>query len=110
MAEFVSTYGLFAAYILVGIALVAAIVLPIIQSFSDPKSLLGSVVGLVIIGVIFFIGFSIASDEVTNVYMNNKVTEGTTSQIIGGAIITMYIMVILAIVGIVITEVTKVFK
>ncbi|MEO0331541.1 MAG: hypothetical protein AAF223_07630 [Bacteroidota bacterium] len=110
MAEFVSTYGLIAAYALVGVALVAAIVLPIIQSISDPKSLLGTVVGLVIIAVIFFIGFSMASDEVTNVYMNNKVTEGTTSKMIGGAIMTMYIMVIIALVGIVITEVTKVFK
>jgi len=110
MAEFVSTYGLFAAYILVGLALLAAIVLPVIQSFSDPKSLLGTVVGLVIIAVIFFVGFSIATDEVTNIYINNNVTEGTTSKMIGGAIITMYILVILAIVGIVITEVTKVFK
>lgn len=110
MAEFVSTYGLIAAYALVGIALLAAIVLPLIQAIGDPKSMLGTVVGIVIIAVIFFIGFSIATDEVTNVYINNKVTEGTTSKMIGGAIITMYILVILAIVGIVITEVTKVFK
>ena len=110
MAEIVSTYGLYAAYILVGIALIAAIVLPIIQSISDPKSLLGTVVGVVIIAVLFFIGFSIATDEVTNVYINNNVTEPTTSKMIGGAIITMYILIILAIVGIVITEVTKVFK
>ncbi|MEM9672234.1 MAG: hypothetical protein ACFB15_01270 [Cyclobacteriaceae bacterium] len=110
MAEFVSTYGLIAAYALVGIALLAAVVLPLIQSISDPKSMLGTVVGIVIIAVIFFVGFSIATDEVTNVYVNNNVTEGTTSKMIGGAIITMYILVILAIVGIVITEVTKVFK
>ena len=110
MAEFVSTYGLYAAYILVGIALVAAIVLPIIQSISDPKSLLGTVVGVVIIAVIFFVGYSISSDEVTNVYVNNNVTEPTTSKMIGGAIVTMYIMVVIALVGIVITEVTKVFK
>lgn len=110
MAEFVSTYGLYAAYILVGIALIAAIVLPVIQSISDPKSMLGTVVGIVIIAVIFFIGYSISSNEITNVYINNNVTEPTTSKMIGGAIVTMYILVILALVGIVITEVTKVFK
>jgi hypothetical protein len=110
MAEIVSTYGLYAAYILVGIALIAAIILPIINSINDPKSLLGTVVGLVIIAVLFFIGFSIATDEVTNVYINNNVTEATTSKMIGGAIITMYILILLALVGIVVTEVTKVFK
>lgn len=109
MAEFVSTYGLYAAYILVGLALVLAFVLPLISAFSNPKSLLATVGGIVLIAVLFFIGWSISGDEVTTVYTKFDVTE-SSSKLIGGALITMYILIILALVSIAFTEITKIFK
>lgn len=110
MDQFVSTYGLYAAYILIGIALLAAIVLPLIQSFSNPRALLGALVGVVAIAILFFIGYSIAGSEVLPVYIRNNVTSEVTSKMIGGALITMYILILLALVSIVFTEISKIFN
>ena len=110
MDQFVSTYGLYAAYILIGIALVAAIVLPLIQSFSNPRALLGTLVGVVAIAILFFIGYTIAGNEVLPVYVKNNVTSEVTSKMVGGALITMYILILLALVSIVFTEISKIFN
>ena len=110
MDQFVSTYGLYAAYILLGIAILAAILMPLIQSFSNPRALLGALVGVVAIAILFFIGYSIAGNEVVPLYVKNNVTSAVTSKMIGGALITMYILILLALVSIVVTEITKIFN
>ena len=110
MDQFVSTYGLYAAYILIGVAILAAILMPLIQSFSNPRALLGALVGVVAIAVLFFIGYSIAGNEVVPLYIKNNVTSAVTSKMIGGALITMYILILLALVSIVVTEITKIFN
>ncbi|MDF9801223.1 CDP-diglyceride synthetase [Catalinimonas alkaloidigena] len=109
MEQFIASYGLYAAYILAGLALLLAIVLPLINAISNPKTLLGTVVGLVGIAIVFFIGYSLSTNEVTTVYTKFGITE-SSSKIVGGALITMYILVIIALVSIVFTEVTKIFK
>jgi hypothetical protein len=110
MDQFVSTYGLYAAYVLLGIAILAAILMPLIQSFSNPRALLGALVGVVAIAILFFIGYSIAGNEVVPLYVKNNVTSAVTSKVIGGALITMYILILLALVSIVVTEITKIFN
>lgn len=109
MEFFFSTYGLYAAYILTGLAILLTIILPLISAISNPRTLLGTVVGLVGIAIVFFIGYSLSSNEVTPVYTRFGITE-SSSKLIGGALITMYILVIVALVSIVFTEVTKIFK
>ncbi|WPP53193.1 hypothetical protein [Catalinimonas niigatensis] len=109
MEYFISTYGLYAAYILVGLALLLAIILPLISALSNPRSLLGTIVGLVGIAIIFFIGYSLSSNEVTTVYTRFGITE-SSSKLVGGALIATYILVIIALVGIVFSEVNKIFK
>lgn len=109
MDEFISTYGLYTAYILAGLALVLAIVLPLISALSNPKALLGTVVGLIGIAIVFFIGYSISGDEVTTVYTRFGITE-SSSKFIGGALITMYLLIGVALISIVFTEVNKIFK
>ncbi len=110
MDQFVSTYGLYAAYILLGIAILAAILMPLIQSFSNPRALLGALVGVVAIAILFFIGYSIAGNEVVPLYIKNNVTSAVTSKMIGGALITMYTLILLALASIVVTEITKIFN
>jgi formate hydrogenlyase subunit 4 len=109
MEFFISTYGLYAAYFLVGLAVVLAIILPLINSLSNPKALLGSLVGLVAILVVFFIGYSISSSDINAVYTKFGIDEGS-SKFIGGALITMYLMIGIALVSILVTEVNKIFK
>lgn len=95
--------GLFAAYILVILCTLAAIIIPLVQSFDDPQSLVKSGLGVLGLLVIFLIGYLVADGSAEGA------TE-TTSKMVGGGIITMYIMFLVAIVGIVYTEISKILK
>lgn len=101
--------ALYAAYILTIIAAVASVVLPLIQSLSDPASLAKSGVGLVALLVVFGIGYALSGNEVLPSYVEFGVDEGL-SKFIGGSLTMMYILTIGAIAGIVFTEVTKQLK
>ena len=101
--------GLYLSYGLVIVAVLAAIILPLINAFGDPKKLVKMGIGLGALVIVFFVAYTISSNEVTAVYMKNKVDEGA-SQLIGGALITMYAFFIVAFASIIFTEVAKLFK
>lgn len=101
--------GLYVSYGLIIIAAVAAIVLPLIGSLSHPKSLLKAGIGIVVLIVIFVIGWALSDSGVTAEYTTLGVGS-TTSKFVGGALIAMYILMVIAIIGIVITELNKAIK
>jgi hypothetical protein len=101
--------GLYVSYGLLLIAAIAAIILPLINSFSNPKSLVKSGIGIAVIVILFVIGYIIADSGVTTKYTTLGVGEGE-SKFVGGALLTMYMLFIIAIVGIVITELNKAIK
>lgn len=101
--------GLYLSYALVIFAILAAVILPLINSFGDPKKLVKMGVGLGALVIVFFVAYTISSSEVTAVYLRNNVDEGA-SQLIGGALITMYMFFVVAFVSIIFTEVAKLFK
>ncbi len=107
--EQVVNIGLIAAYVLIVVGAVGAIVLPLINSLSHPKSLIYTFIGVAVLGIVFLIGWGLSGAEVTPHYTRYGVQE-TSSKVIGGAIITMYILIISALVGIAFTEVSKIFK
>lgn len=100
---------LYIGYFLVAIAIIAAIVLPLIKSFSNPKSLLAVGGGIIALGVIFLIGWALADNEVMP-YFTPYGLDADGGKLIGGAIITMYILLGLALLSIVVTEVSKIFR
>jgi len=108
MEEIVSI-GLIISYVLVALAVLSAIVMPLISAFKNPRVLAFSLGGVGIILVIFLIGYAMAGDEVTAGYIKYGV-DSTISKIIGGALITMYIVGILAVVGILFTEFNKMLR
>lgn len=102
---------LYAGYLLIIIGAVLAIVMPLIQSLGDPKSLLKTVIGVVIIGALFGIAYSTAESEVATKYTLDPFNiTPIGAKMVGGVLITVYALFILAIVGIVITEITKIVK
>ncbi len=101
--------ALYAAYILTIIAAVAAVVLPLIQSLSDPSSLAKSGIGLVALLVVFGIGYGLSGSEVLPSYVEFGV-DASLSKFIGGSLTMMYILTLVAIVGIVFTELSKVIR
>jgi hypothetical protein len=100
--------GLYLSYILMVIAAIAAIVLPLIQSAGDPRSLMKSGLGLVAILVVFGIAYAISGNEVLPMYREFGVGEGG-SKLIGGGLITVYLLAIIALLAIVYTEVKGIF-
>lgn len=101
--------SIYAAYLLVIVAALAAIILPLINSLGDPKQLLKGLVGIGVMLVIFFAGYLLSGNEVTTVYLKNEVDAGA-SQLIGGALIAMYVFFIVSFASILVTEVLKLFK
>jgi hypothetical protein len=108
--EIISEYGLYASYILLAVAALAAIVLPLINALNNPKSLLKTLGGVVLLVVLFFIAFSISGSEVLPSYEKQGLHTAGASKFVGGTLITMYSLIIIALVAIVITEVKKAFK
>ena len=106
MESFFVNYAIPAAFILLAIAALAAIVLPLINSFSNPRALLRSAIGVIILIVVFMIGWSLTPAEANLQY---DVTEGA-SKIIGGALTTMYILFGIAILGIIGSEIYKIVQ
>jgi NADH:ubiquinone oxidoreductase subunit 6 (subunit J) len=102
---------LYVADVLVIVGVILAVVLPLIKSLDDPKSLLKSALAVVALAVLFFIAYSISDGEVTAKFAQApfNLTEGM-SKFVGGSLIMTYIMTLVALAGIVITEITKAIK
>jgi NADH:ubiquinone oxidoreductase subunit 6 (subunit J) len=101
--------GLYIAYILIFLCALAAVVLPLIQSAGDPKSLIKTGLGVVAILVVFAIAYVLSGNEVTDQYRQFGVGSGE-SKLIGGGIITVYLLFFIALAAIVYTEVTSLVK
>ncbi|MDG1276979.1 MAG: hypothetical protein P8O16_06830 [Algoriphagus sp.] len=102
---------LYGSYLLILIGAIVAVVMPLINSLDDPKSLLKTIVGIVGIVVLFFIAYSISSNEVLPKFEAdpfNLTPQG--SQVVGGMLITTYVLSLVAIGSILVTEVTKAIK
>jgi uncharacterized membrane protein len=55
---------LYVSYALVGLGAVVSILLPLLKSLDNPKSLMKTGLGIVAIVVLFFISYSISTNEV----------------------------------------------
>ena len=98
---------LYIGYFLVIFAVAAAVVLPLIKSMDQPQSLLKVGGGFVLLLVIFGIAYAL-SDSGMVARATDLTPQG--SKLIGAALITMYILLIAALLGIAVTEVTKYFR
>ncbi len=110
MDSFLIDAGLWISYILIGIATLATIVFPVIymvQHPQDAKKALMAIGGLI---VVFLIGYFIASDGAVMDTSNNVLAEGTVSQLSGAGIIMFYILGGVAVIALIYSEVSNLFK
>jgi len=75
----------------------------------NPRSALMSLISLVALGILFGIAYAVASGAIKPDYAQYGVAE-TESQLIGGMIYLTYFLMILAIIGILFSEVSKAIK
>jgi hypothetical protein len=106
MNETIINIGIFVTYALVAVAVVTTVffgIFHMIKNFGKAKTAL---VGVVILVAIFLITYAISTNEV---YPNFNVGP-TASQMIGGGITTTFVLVGLAVLAAVYSEVSKLFK
>ncbi len=102
---------LYVSYALVGLAAVVSILLPLIKSLDDPKSLMKTGLSIVGILVLFFICYSISSSEVLPKFEGAPFfLTPAMSQAVGGLLITTYVLTVVALSSIVITEISRSVK
>lgn len=101
--------GIYACYILLFIALVAAVVFPLFHIAQNPKALVKSGIGVAGLVVLFLISYSLSGSEVTVKYTTMGVAE-SGSKFIGAGLIMFYIILIITIVTMVYSEINKALK
>lgn len=102
-------FGLYAFYVLLAVAVLAAIVFPIINGFKSPKSLKGSLIGLGGLILLFAISFAVSGSEVSAKNLSLGVDE-TEMKLIGAGLVMFYIALFLAILGLIYSEISKAIK
>jgi hypothetical protein len=95
--------GLYAGYALVGLCALAAILIPLVQSFDDPKKLVKSGIGVAALVVVFLISYAMADDSAEG-------ATATASKMVGAGLFTTYVFFFGAIIGILYTEVSKILS
>ena len=102
---------LYATYLLAVVGTILSIVMPLLKSLDDPKGLMKSALGVFGLVALFFICYSLSGNEVLPKFEGApfNLTPGM-SQLIGGLLVMTYILTVVAIVSIVVTELTKAVK
>ena len=110
MEELLVNVGLWVSYVLFGVAVAAAIIMPFINALSHPESLIKIGIGLAVLIVVFVIGYFTAGNEVTDKYIDYNVETPGMSKFVGGMLGMMYILFIIAAIGVVFSEINKALK
>lgn len=99
------------SYLLIIVAVLLALVFGVIMSaMSNPKGMVRGLIAIVLLAVVFAIGYSIAGDEMKPFYQDFGVLTPGGSKMVGGGLMTFYILFAIAAVGIIFTEISKAFK
>ncbi|MCS7017529.1 MAG: hypothetical protein RMJ87_04995 [Cytophagales bacterium] len=101
--------ALYVMYVLLFVAIAAAVILPIIKSLNEPRTLIRSGIGVGILLALFFVCYLIADGTVLKNKAYEGITEGT-SKLIGASLLMLYIMLFGAAISVIYAEVSKFFK
>ncbi len=97
------------SYVLIGFAMVVAIVLPLIYTVTqDPKSLVKIAISLGVLVVVFFICYAFAEAKAVTTPDEDMSAEG--AKYIGGVLIMTYVMIAVAFIGVIFGEVSRSFR
>ena len=110
MEQIIVNVGIIVAYILIVIGVVSAVVFPLINAVSQPQLLVKSGIGIVAVLIVFGIGYALSDSGLTAKFIQSGVETEGLSKMIGGALTMVYLLMGVALVGIVYTEFSKAFK
>ncbi|HOX82003.1 MAG TPA: hypothetical protein PLS08_03165 [Chryseolinea sp.] len=102
-------FGFYVFYILLVVAVVGAIVFPIINAIKTPGSLGKSAIGVGALVVLFGISYALAGTYISVKALALGQTESTV-KFIGGGLIMFYLLLALSVVALVYAEISKALK
>lgn len=97
-------FGLYLTYFLLGVAILAAVIFPIIYLVKHPATAKRSLIGVGIMVVILLLAYLISPAT-----PQGNVSAGT-AKMVGGGLVALYILFIGAIVVAIYSEVSRLFK
>ena len=103
------SWGLYVGYIIFGIAVVATIVFPLINTIKNPGNVVKSGIGIGVLVVVFVVSYAMSDNQLSAIGKGLGETEGSVKWI-GAGLIMFYIALFAAIIGLVYSEISKVFK
>lgn len=97
-------------YVLLGATVLFAVIFPLITLASDFKKGIKVIISLVVLLGLFGLTYSLASDSIDGaVYEKLEITP-QVSKLVGAGILTTYILAIIAVLAVVVTSVSNLFK
>lgn len=109
LAIFSVDAGLYTAYALLAVAVVAAIVLPLMHAGNSPGALKKGLIFIAGMVVVFIISYALAGSELTADQVAKGITS-TTSKLVGAGLIMFYLAAIIAVIGLIYSEINKAIK
>lgn len=108
---FTNTFILY-AYILTGIAVVASLIFPVFQMITNPKNAKKSLLGVLALVVVVILAYVFSSAETLNFSGTDMEKFNVPSLLkkVDTGIITTYILVAVAIIAMIYSETSKLFK
>jgi hypothetical protein len=101
--------GLYTLYALLFIAIAAAIIFPLVNSFSNPAGLIRSAIGVGVILVLFGISYALSDSNLTRAALSAGLSESAV-KLVGAGLIMLYMVFVLAILALIYSEISKAFK
>lgn len=103
-------FGITLTYIMIGVCVVSILGFAIAKVFTHVSKVKNALIGIAILLIIFFIGYTIADgSDYVNYPASMHITEGK-SKMVGTGLTTFYALALLSVLSIVYVEVSKIFK
>jgi hypothetical protein len=101
--------GLYIFYVLLFVAVAAALVFPLINSFKAPADLIGTGIGIAVILVLFGVSYGLSDSQVSRAAIAMGLSESSV-KLISAGLIMFYIVLVLAILALIYSEISKALK
>ena len=101
--------GFYIFYALLFIAVALTVVFPIIHMLREPSTLIRSAIGVGVVVVLFVISYALSDSEVNLKAAAVGVTP-TSSRLIGAGLIMFYITLVLSVLALIYSEISKALK
>jgi hypothetical protein len=102
--------GLYIGYFMMFVATLSAVAFPVIHAVKNPKEIAKSGIALVSLLIVFFIAYSLAGGEVTPKYVSLGVSTEFSSKLIGAGLTMFFIVFVIAVIGMIYSEISKSLK